>query len=111
MDILSGANAGSWFLYMGTKGKTEEAVKALGFDRVSGYRPGLLITPREETRMMEQCAQALVPMLDRGSSRSITVEALAKAMVRNALDNPFSGSQTLENIDITGLAKGNDKSD
>ena len=111
MNIFSGANAGSWFLYMGTKGKTEEAVRAMGFDRVSVYRPGLLITPREETRMMEQCAQALVPMLDRGSSRSITVEALAKAMVRNALDNPFSGSQTLENIDITGLSKGSYKSD
>ena len=57
---------------MGTKGKIEEAVKTLGFDRVSVYRPGLLITPREETRLLEKCAQTLVPFLDRGSSKSIS---------------------------------------
>ena len=70
--FCAGADASSWFLYMGTKGKVEEAVKSLGLDRVSVYRPGLLITPREETRLLEKCAQTLVPFLDRGSSKSIS---------------------------------------
>ena len=75
----------------------------MGFDRASVYRPGLLITPREETRTLEGIAQTMAPLF--GSSRSIAVETLAKAMVKNALDNPFSGSETLENTDIHKLLK------
>ena len=37
-----GADASSWFLYMKTKGRLEEAVKAMAFPRLTIYRPGLL---------------------------------------------------------------------
>merc|ERR1712200_286359 len=35
-----GSNKDSWFLYHSTKGKVEEAVKGLGFERLGIYRPG-----------------------------------------------------------------------
>ena len=42
-----GSNKKSFFLYPKTKGEAEEAVSNLGFDRVSIYRPGLLICDRQ----------------------------------------------------------------
>mmetsp|Transcript_6906 Transcript_6906/g.14383 ORF Transcript_6906/g.14383 Transcript_6906/m.14383 type:complete len:233 (-) Transcript_6906:228-926(-) len=38
----AGASSKSWFLYLKTKGRIENFVTGLGFDRVSVYRPGLL---------------------------------------------------------------------
>jgi hypothetical protein len=37
---VSGAKANAWALYPQTKGKAEEAVRNLGFERTSVYRPG-----------------------------------------------------------------------
>jgi oxidoreductase len=99
-----GASADSWFLYLGTKGKAEEAVKDLGFERVSVYRPGVILTPRDETRMMEKCIQSLFGAIDSGSKRSMPVLTLAKAIVNNGLKNGASGNETLENADILKAA-------
>jgi len=99
-----GAKANSWFLYLGTKGKAEEAVKALGFDRVSVYRPGVLLTAREESRMLEKCAQSFFSVVDSGSSRSMPVPTLAKAIVNNAFKTGISGNETLESADILKAA-------
>mmetsp|Transcript_3011 Transcript_3011/g.5647 ORF Transcript_3011/g.5647 Transcript_3011/m.5647 type:complete len:238 (-) Transcript_3011:844-1557(-) len=38
----SGASSKSWFLYLKTKGRIEDFVRDLRFDRLSIYRPGLL---------------------------------------------------------------------
>ena len=62
---FSGAKSSSWFLLWSTKGKAEDAVKAMEFSRVSIYRPGLLITEREQPRMLEGVGQSLAKMLDR----------------------------------------------
>ena len=48
----TGAKASSWLLYSSTKGKVEEAVKSLAFDKLSIYRPGLLLCARKKTRFM-----------------------------------------------------------
>jgi oxidoreductase len=56
-----GANANSWFLYPQTKGQVEEECKQIGFDKLSIYRPGLLFTPREQTRTFESIFQAITP--------------------------------------------------
>ena len=48
----TGAKASSWFLYPSTKGKVEEAVKRLDFNKLSIYRPGLLLCARNKTRFM-----------------------------------------------------------
>ena len=63
--IILGAKANAWTLYPSTKGKAEEAVKELEFERTSIYRPGLLITEREESRILEKTAQCMAGFLDR----------------------------------------------
>lgn len=96
-----GANASAWTLYPQTKGKAEEAVKAMDFKRVSIYRPGLLITERSERRTLEGAAQCLAGFLDRGNKASISTEKLAKAMVFNALNKTIQEKhETLEHADI-----------
>jgi oxidoreductase len=63
--FILGAKANAWTLYPSTKGKAEEAVKELEFERTSIYRPGLLITEREESRILEKTAQCMAGFLDR----------------------------------------------
>ncbi|XP_065836560.1 uncharacterized protein [Oscarella lobularis] len=48
-----GGNANSWFLYLKTKGEAEDGVEALGFDRASLWKPGLL-QRAEEARFVEK---------------------------------------------------------
>lgn len=86
----------SSFLYTRTKGETIEEIKALGFERFSVFKPGLLITEdRPESRPMESIAQAIDPVVSwiaRTSGleslkplQSITVEDLAASMLANAM--------------------------
>ena len=65
ISLFLGAKASAWTLYPSTKGKAEEAVKELEFERTSIYRPGLLITEREESRILEKTAQCMAGFLDR----------------------------------------------
>ena len=95
-------------MYPSTKGKAEDAVKALEFDRTSIYRPGLLLTDqRAQPRMFEGCAQGLARFMDKGQSMSITTEVLAKGMVMNAFKSggTTSGSEILEHNDIVKLVQ------
>ena len=88
------------------KGKAEEAVKELDFARTSIYRPGLLITDREESRRLDKAAQRVVGFLDRSSKASIKTEDLAKAMVFNATKkNIESKIETLEHAEILKVSK------
>lgn len=100
-----GAKANAWTLYPSTKGKAEEAVKALDFSRVSIYRPGLLITERSETRTFEKAAQCMAGFMDRGSKASVKTEDLAKAMVFNALKTLEGKTETIEHSAIVEMAK------
>jgi uncharacterized protein YbjT (DUF2867 family) len=83
-----GASAGSRNFYLSTKGKAEDAVQALGFDRVDIMRPGLLRGDRTERRSGERIAIALSPLTDAltpGSLdkyRSIAAADVAGAMAR-----------------------------
>ena len=47
-----GSNSNSMFLYPSTKGKVEEAVTNLRFDKLSIYRPGLLLCSRDNRRFL-----------------------------------------------------------
>jgi oxidoreductase len=55
----AGASSSSWFLYMKTKGRVEDFVRGVGFDRVSVYRPGLL-DRGDKTRLKEKIIGKLV---------------------------------------------------
>ncbi|WP_300975459.1 NAD-dependent epimerase/dehydratase family protein [Sphingomonas sp. LHG3406-1] len=61
----SGADAGSRNAYLRLKGEVEEAIAALGFERVDVLRPGLLLGQRSERRIGEGVGQLLSPLLNR----------------------------------------------
>jgi uncharacterized protein YbjT (DUF2867 family) len=73
--------------YLRVKGETEQAVQALGYQRLVVLRPGLLLGARNERRPAEALARAIVPVLNpllQGSLRSlrgIPADTVAAAMV------------------------------
>lgn len=96
----TGADSSSRFFYTRTKGQIVDEIKALGFERLSVFKPGLLITRdgRTDTRAMEPLesfVQTISPCFDwlakttgwecLKPAQSITVEDLAAAMIANAL--------------------------
>jgi oxidoreductase len=46
----AGASSGSWFLYMATKGKTDEDALGMGFGTTTILLPGFLARPKEKSR-------------------------------------------------------------
>lgn len=92
-----GANKNSSFLYFKTKGEADDDVSKMGFERVSIYRPGLLLLNRVEKRTLEPILQAIAKTLDFGRWLSIEVPILSKAVVDNCF-RPLSG----ENVEIFG---------
>ncbi len=59
-----GADARASSFYLKTKGETEEALIAEGFDRLDLLRPGLLRGPRREFRLGEQFGVVASPVVD-----------------------------------------------
>jgi oxidoreductase len=101
-----GAKSNAWTLYPSTKGKAEEAIKGLEFNRVSVYRPGLLMTGREETRTFENAMQSVAGVFDKGNKLSIKCDDLGNAMVFNATKKTLDGkNETLEHADILKLVE------
>jgi len=104
----AGSNKNAFFLYPKTKGEAEEAVKALGFERLTIYRPGLLLTDnREEVRIGEACARKIIKPLDFRRWLSVDVPLLAKVIVANSFRKPGddSGVEVLDNKAINALGK------
>lgn len=78
----------------------------MGFNYVSVFRPGLLITGRNETRVGEKLAQSLAGVLDRSNKCSIKVEDVAKAMIVNATKRTSPEKiETFEHWQILEMAK------
>lgn len=85
---LSAANAdaGSTVFYARLKGRTEDALKALGFADLGIYRPGMIVAPRANRRWAESMLFPLLPAVDSllvgplAKYRSIPVETLAQAI-------------------------------
>ena len=100
-----GANVNSWFLYPQTKGQVEEDCKQLGFERLTIYRPGLLLCDRAEHRGGEKFFRWVASWFSQPSSWSIPTSMVAAAMVSTSL-TPVSGSSTvLEHADIVKIAQ------
>ena len=72
--------------YARLKGRTEEALKALGYRSLSVFRPSMIVAERADRRWAESMLFPLLPLADklmRGSLtkyRSIPVETLARAI-------------------------------
>ncbi|MEO7247865.1 MAG: NAD(P)H-binding protein [Novosphingobium sp.] len=82
-----GANRHAKGLYLRVKGEMEEALGKLGYPRLDVLRPGLIIGPRKERRILESAAQVLSPVADlflRGTHtkyRAIQSEVLAQTII------------------------------
>lgn len=102
------ANAASSVFYARLKGRTEEALKALGFADLAIYRPGMIVAERADRRWAESMLFPLLPVIDRlmvgsfGKYRSIPVETLAKAIAAFA-GRQGCGSKTLYWRDMIDL--------
>ncbi len=83
-----GASRQSGNFYLRIKGEVEDALEAMGFDRLDIVRPGLLLGARPERRPAEALAQRIAPLLNPflvgrlGAYRSIKSEKVARAVAR-----------------------------
>eukprot|EP01080_Neovahlkampfia_damariscottae_P012254 gene12254-5839_t len=109
-----GANANSYFLYPKTKGRLENEILNMNFDKVSIYRPGLLLAQREEFRFGEFIFQNVAKVINflfvgpLKKYKAIHVETVARAMV-NDFEKSWLEEQKLkkiyENDEIFKMAK------
>lgn len=85
-----GADAGSMFFYIRTKGEVERDIISLGFERTHVFRPSMLLGHRAENRPLEKFLMGLCssinPLLAGPliSYRGIGGRDVARAMVRAA---------------------------
>jgi uncharacterized protein YbjT (DUF2867 family) len=105
MSLLTsvGANAGSMVRYARVKGQVEAAYQALGFPRMSFFRPSLLQTKEIRYGLQDRVTQAMFPALSWMLPRrfhEISVEDLGLAMVRNAEAAPTGAVEVLEYADF-----------
>lgn len=104
-----GASASSANFYLSTKGKTETAIRALGFERLDILRPGLLRGIRAEARTGESLGILLSPIADAlmhgrfRRYRSIDGAVVAKA-IANLTEAGGQGTFIHENDSITEVA-------
>lgn len=100
------ANAASPVFYARLKGRTEEALTALGFADLCIFRPGMIIAARATRRWPEAMLFPLLPLIDKALAgdfaryRSIPVETLAGAMAAFA-GQPGCGRRTLHWREMT----------
>ncbi|REG82774.1 NAD-dependent epimerase/dehydratase family protein [Algoriphagus antarcticus] len=105
----SGADAKSSIFYSQTKGKTEEDIKAIGFDYVGLFRPSLLMGNRNEFRLGEQAAQILMKPLIWlklfKNIRPIYDYQVAKALVKTALAQKSNSAEIISSGEMQDLSK------
>ncbi len=99
------------FPYLRVKGEIEDRIRSLGFDRASFFRPSLLVTPENRYGLTQGILLKAFPRVDwifagpLSRYRSIRVEDLGRAMVRNA-ERPGSGFEILEWNQFRKLLRG-----
>ena len=101
-----GANANSRSNYLHVKGVVEERVSELGFERVSLFRPSLLVTKQIRYGLQDRVTQALFPIAARFLAdryHPIPVEELGRAMRLNAERAGQSGVEALTYREFRGL--------
>jgi uncharacterized protein YbjT (DUF2867 family) len=95
-----GANAKSPSFYLKGKGQLEEGLAALGFRRLSLFRPSMILTPTNRYGFSQALTLAVWPWLNplfvgpMGKFKGVKVETLGAAMARN-LAWPGSGLEVL----------------
>lgn len=101
-----GANANTSNFYLKTKGEVERDIAALPFERVSIFRPGMLLGPRKESRQGESIAKVVMGGLGfmwKGPLKKykpIESETVAKAMASIGVSNTGRGVGIFESAEI-----------
>ncbi|MGQ1360431.1 nucleoside-diphosphate sugar epimerase [Acinetobacter baumannii] len=85
-----GANANSPIFYNKVKGELEDYIQSLGVEKLSIFRPSLLIGKRSDVRFIEDLGQSLFKLIENKWTRPfkykpVTAEQLAHTMVVAAL--------------------------
>ncbi len=85
-----GANANSPIFYNKVKGELENYIQSLGIEKLSIFRPSLLIGKRSDVRFIEDLGQSLFKLIENKWTRPfkykpVTAEQLAHTMVVAAL--------------------------
>lgn len=82
----NGASASSRFFYYNMKGRLDEAIKKLGFDKTVIFRPGVLVRP-ESDRGFEKAFVKIAAFFNRfgwlRSLKSTHVNTLAAALIKS----------------------------
>lgn len=106
-----GANKDSTFLYMKTKGEVEAELTEMGFQRLSIYRPGVLLPERrEDVRLPELMLRMFLKPLDRCRWFSVDTELLGRVIVANTFTNGEGKTvEIVENKGIIAMGKALDK--
>ena len=85
-----GANASSRIFYNRVKGELEDALRGLGYPRLTIVRPSLLLGPRAPMRLGEEVARRVTrwlgPMVPR-AYRPVEARAVAATLVREARES------------------------
>jgi uncharacterized protein YbjT (DUF2867 family) len=104
-----GADAGSPSFYLRTKGELEDGIRGLGFERLSLFRPSMILTPTNRYGLSQALTLAIWPRLKPVLAgrltkyRGIDVERLGRAMALN-LRGVTLGAEVLHWAEIEKLA-------
>ena len=88
LNSAMGASPSSRFFYTRVKGELERDIEALGFHSLTLVRPGLIGGTREQPRLGEQIASAILGPLDLILPQSLRInpaEVIAGTMLKSAL--------------------------
>ena len=105
----AGANAASASFYLRTKGELEDGLRAIEFDRLSLFRPCMILTPINRYGLSQAIALYLWPLLNPllvghfRQFRGIAVDVLGKAIAINSVSRK-SGVELLRWDDFVALA-------
>ena len=103
-----GAHADSRSRYLRVKGDAEAAVRDVGFQRTSLFRPSLLVTPNIRYGLQDRISQWITPRASRflpSRYHEIHVDALGRAMRINAEAPSTSPVEILEYDSVVRLLK------
>ena len=96
-----GANKNSRSRFLRTKGELEQGLMDMGFDRLSLFRPSMILTPTNRYGFTQAVTLFVWPLLTPiligplRKARGIRVEQLGKAIARNTV-NKSAGVEILE---------------
>jgi oxidoreductase len=102
----TGANANSPMLYPQTKGRAEEDTKAIGFEKLTIYRPAVLMCKRVDRRLVDTMTRTVLTPVAALFPTAVTIPTakVAKAMVNSAILQA-DAQLTLENAAVHAMAQ------